>query len=112
MMARGSGSGNASGNVCNDPDCPVHGSLKVRGARFTGPVVSSKAKKTAIVRIDYTMYLHKYERYLRKHSRIPAHNPECIGAKTGDIVNIAETRRLSKTKSFVITDIAKQAVKA
>lgn len=101
-----------SGDACKDPNCPVHGSLKVRGARFTGSVVSSKAKKTAIVRIDYTMYLHKYERYLRKHSRIPAHNPECINARAGDIVDIAETRRLSKTKSFVITGIAKPAVGA
>ena len=99
----------AKEQACNDSHCPIHGSMKARGARFTGPVVSSKAKKTAIVRIDYTMYLHKYERYLRKHSRIPAHNPECINAKVGDIVDIAEARRISKTKSFVITGIAKPA---
>ena len=95
---------------CNDPRCPVHGKIKIRGARLAGLVVSSKAKKTAIVTIDYTMYVHKYERYLRKHSRIAVHNPECINAKPGDLVNIAETRRLSKTKSFVITDIAKAKV--
>ncbi len=92
---------------CNDPRCPIHGQLKTRGTRLSGLVVSSKAKKTAIVRIDYTLYLHKYERYLRKHSRIAAHNPECINAKAGDMVDLAETRRISKTKSFAITGIVK-----
>ncbi|MDE1873839.1 MAG: 30S ribosomal protein S17 [Candidatus Micrarchaeota archaeon] len=93
---------------CNDPRCPVHGQLKTRGSRLIGLVVSSKAKKTAIVKVDYTMYLYKYERYLRKHSRIAAHNPECIGARVGDTVSLAETRRLSKTKSFAITGVLKQ----
>lgn len=95
---------------CKDPKCPVHGQLKTRGARLSGVVVSSKAKKTAVVRIDYTMYLYKYERYLRKHSRVVAYNPECINAKAGDMVNIAETRRLSKTKSFAITGVVKPKV--
>ena len=45
---------------------------------------------------------------MRKRSRIPAHNPECINAKLGDTVNMQETRRLSKTKSFVITGIEKK----
>jgi small subunit ribosomal protein S17 len=72
-----------------------------------GIVVSSKAKKTVIVEIDYTRYIYKYERYLRKRSRIPAHNPDCIGAKEGNVVRIAETRRLSKTKSFVVTGIVR-----
>ena len=95
---------------CKDPKCPIHGSLKTRGARLSGIVVSDKGKKSAIIRVDYTIYTYKYERYLRKRSRIPAYNPECIDAKTGDLVNIAETRRLSKTKSFVVTGIVKPKV--
>ena len=76
--------------------------------QITGTVVSDKVKKNAIVNVDYTRYIYKYERYLRKRSRIPAHNPECINAKLGDTVNLQETRRLSKTKSFVITGIEKK----
>ena len=95
---------------CKDPKCPIHGSLKTRGARLTGLVVSDKGKKSAVIEVNYTIYTHKYERYLRKRSRIPAYNPECIGAKSGDLVNIAETRRLSKTKSFVVTDVVKPKV--
>jgi len=94
---------------CNDPNCAVHGSIKTRGLELTGTVVSSKAKKTAIVERDLTMYVHKYERYMRRKSRIAAHNPDCISAKPGDIVKIAETRKISKTKSFVITAVLKRA---
>ncbi len=96
--------------ACNDPRCAIHGSIKTRGMRLSGIVVSSKAKHTAIIRIDYTKYIYKYGRYLRKHSRIPAHNPECINAKEGSAVDIAETRRLSKTKSFVITKVVNNKV--
>ncbi len=87
--------------------CPIHGPLSTRGARLSGKVVSAKAKKTAIIEIDHTRYIYKYERYLRKRSRIPAYNPDCISAKEGNLVNIEETRRLSKTKSFVVTGILK-----
>ncbi|MGC8710093.1 MAG: 30S ribosomal protein S17 [Candidatus Micrarchaeia archaeon] len=94
---------------CNDPRCPIHGSIKVRGVELMGTVVSDKAKKTVIVEREYTRYMYKYERSLRKRSRIPAHNPDCINAKVGDIVRIGETRRMSKTKSFVVTAIVKKA---
>ena len=94
---------------CHDPKCPIHGSLKTRGAVLTGTVVSDKAAKTVVVEIGYTKYIYKYERYLRRKSRIHAYNPTCLSAKTGDIVKIAETRKLSKTKSFVVTDIVKRA---
>ncbi|MEM0147112.1 MAG: 30S ribosomal protein S17 [Candidatus Micrarchaeaceae archaeon] len=94
---------------CNDPKCPIHGTLRTHGAVITGTVVSSKATKTAIVEIAYTIYLHKYERYLRKKSRIPAYNPLCLSAKEGDTVKIAESRKLSKTKAFAVIDIVKRA---
>ncbi|MGI0100115.1 MAG: 30S ribosomal protein S17 [Candidatus Micrarchaeaceae archaeon] len=94
---------------CNDVKCPEHGMLKTRGNEIEGVVVSSKAKKTVIVEHSYTTFLYKYERSLRKTSRIPAYNPECIGAAEGDTVLISETRRLSKTKSFVVTKIIKRA---
>lgn len=93
---------------CKDPKCPVHGMLKTRGNEIDGVVVSDKARKTVIVEHAYTTFLHKYERSLRKTSRIAAYNPECINARTGDTVLISETRRLSKTKSFVVTKILKK----
>ncbi len=94
---------------CNDVKCPIHGQLKTHGMVLEGIVVSDKAKKTAVIERSYTIYLHKYERSLRRTSRIAAYSPECIGAKTGDTVRIAGTRRLSKMKSFVVTEIVKKA---
>ena len=44
----------------------------------------------------------KYQRYEKRRSKVHAHNPPCITAKVGDIVTIAECRRLSKTKSYVV----------
>jgi small subunit ribosomal protein S17 len=93
--------------ICNDKNCPFHGSLPVRGKILEGIVVSAKSSKTAIVRRDYLHYLPKYERYEKRHSRIPAHNPPCINAKEGDKVKIAECRPLSKTKHFVIIEVIK-----
>ncbi len=89
-------------NDCSSSKCPWHGHLKVRGRIFKGVVVSSKPADTAIVEWDYYHYIPKYERYERKRTKKAAHNPGCINAKPGDTVRIAECRRLSKTKSFVV----------
>ncbi|MEM3841415.1 MAG: 30S ribosomal protein S17 [Candidatus Micrarchaeaceae archaeon] len=89
---------------CNDKKCPIHGSVKTHPNSFYGVVVSDKADKTVIVEREYATYLKKYERSLRSNSRIPAHNPPCIGAKEGDRVRIVGTRRLSKTKSFAVVE--------
>lgn len=90
--------------VCEDPKCPFHGTLPVRGKVIEGVVVSSKAQKTAIVEQHYLHLIPKYERYERRHSRIAAYNPECIAAKEGDKVKIAECRPLSKIKHFVVVE--------
>ena len=94
-------------DVCKDKRCPFHGSLSLRGKVLDGIVVSTKAQKTAIVERNYLHYIPKYERYERRHSRIAAYNPECISAKEGDRVKIAECRPLSKTKSFVVVEVIK-----
>lgn len=96
-------------NECKDPKCPIHGGVKTRGNEIEGIVVSDKARKTVVIEHAYTTFLHKYERSLRKTSRVAAYNPECIGAKQGDKVLISGTRRLSKTKSFAVTKILQKA---
>ncbi|NJE42710.1 30S ribosomal protein S17 [Thermococcus sp. GR6] len=90
---------------CDDPHCPWHGNLKIHGRYFEGIVISDKPKRTVTVERQHYHYLKKYERYELRRSRIHAHNPPCINAKPGDKVLIAETRPLSKTKSFVVVGI-------
>ena len=92
---------------CNDPKCPIHGQISVRGNIFTGKVVSSKAQKTVTVERILTQFVPKYQRYKKTRSKIHAHNPECINAKEHDIVTIGETRKLSKTKAFVVMRVEK-----
>jgi small subunit ribosomal protein S17 len=90
---------------CKDPKCPIHGHLKTHGNEIDGVVVSDRAAKTVIVEHAYTTFLKKYERSLRKTSRIAAYSPLCLGVKSGDRVTISATRRLSKTKAFVVTKV-------
>ena len=90
--------------TCNDPNCPFHGTLSVRGHTLEGVVISAKMDKTIVVRRDYLNYVPKFRRYERRHSHIPAHNPPCINVKEGNLVKIAECRSISKTVSFVVVE--------
>lgn len=87
---------------CEDPDCPFHGALPVRGSKYEGPVVKDGMEKTVVIQQDYSFYVPKFRRYERRRSRLHAHNPPCIDAKIGDVVNVMECRPLSKTVSFVV----------
>ena len=88
--------------ACQDIRCPFHGKLTTRGRQFTGTVVSAKMRRTAVIEFERLNYLEKYERYEKRRTRLKAHNPDCIEAKDGDVVNIMECRPLSKTKNFVV----------
>lgn len=90
--------------VCDDPFCPYHGKLSVRGKILEGVVVSTKMQRSVVVQRDYLKYVEKYQRYERRRSKIHAHNPPCINAKEGDKVKIAECRPISKTISFVVIE--------
>lgn len=92
-------------SACNDPACPWHGHIKVRGLILEGTVIKSKMDKTVVVEREYTIYSRKYMRYERRRSRIHAHNPPCINAKEGDVVVIGETRPTSKTVSKVVLGV-------
>lgn len=87
---------------CNDPNCPWHGYLKVRGIAITGKVVSTAMQRTVVVEKERLHYLPKYERYEKRTSRYKAHLPECIDVKKNDIVTIMECRPISKTVHFVV----------
>ena len=94
---------------CNDVHCFRHGRLPTRGAVTDGIVVSDKGKRSVVVERDLVKYVFKYERYARTKSRIAAHNPDCIAAKVGDRVRIAECRKLSRTKAWTVTEVLQKA---
>ncbi|MFC6733357.1 MULTISPECIES: 30S ribosomal protein S17 [unclassified Haladaptatus] len=90
--------------TCADENCPFHGTLSVRGQLLEGKVASTDMDKTVIVEREYDVKVPKYDRYMKRRSRIPAHAPECLGLEVGDTVRIAETRPLSKTKAHVVVE--------
>src|SRR3989338_6367689 len=88
--------------------CPTHGTLSTRGMIFTGKVASCKTKNTAVVTIDYTRKVPKYERLEKRRSKIHVHVPNCVELKDGDTVRVSECRKLSKTKSHVVLEKVKE----
>jgi small subunit ribosomal protein S17 len=89
---------------CSDENCPFHGSLSVRGQVFQGEVASTDMEKTVVVEREYDVFVPKYDRYMKRRSRVAAHAPPCLDLAVGDTVRIAETRPLSKTKSHVVVE--------
>ena len=89
----------------NDKKCPFHGELRLHGRTFVGNVVRIRLQKNALVSFERRVLIPKYERYERRYTRIMCHNPLCLGVKENDKVKIMETRKLSKTKNFVIIEV-------
>ncbi|MFQ3293237.1 MAG: small subunit ribosomal protein S17 [Halobacteriales archaeon] len=90
--------------TCSDENCPFHGTLSVRGQTLVGEVASTDMEKTVIVEREYDVKVPKYDRYMKRRSRVPAHAPPCLDLSVGDTVRIAETRPLSKTKAHVVIE--------
>ena len=90
--------------------CPFYGELAVRGQVIEGLVASTDMDRTVIVEREYDVFVPKYDRYMKRRSRIPAHVPGVLEPlAVGDRVKIAECRPLSKTKSHVVVELVEQA---
>ncbi|WP_226007814.1 30S ribosomal protein S17 [Natrinema salinisoli] len=90
--------------------CPFYGELSVRGQILEGTVVSTDMDKTVVVEREYDVAVPKYDRHMKRRSRIPAHVPGVLEPlSVGDTVKIAETRPLSKTKSHVVVEVTQEA---
>ena len=66
-----------------------------------GRVVSDKSNKTVTVYVERKVRHPLYGKIIRKSTKIHAHD-ENNQYKIGDVVVIAESRPLSKTKSWVV----------
>lgn len=75
---------------------------------FVGSVISDKMKKTILVKIMRLAKHPKYNKIVKKYNKFKAHD-EKNEARLGDIVQIAETRPLSKDKHFRVVKILKKA---
>ena len=73
------------------------------GKVLKGVVVSDKMDKTRVVVVQRYVKHPKYQKYQIKNKRYKVHD-ENNTYKTGDIVMIAETRPISREKSFAIIE--------
>ncbi len=76
---------------------------------LVGKVVSDKRSKTITVLIERRTKHELYGKIVARTSKYHAHD-EHGDYKMGDIVEIAETRPISKTKSWVVTRLVQKAV--
>src|ERR1700756_2327736 len=68
---------------------------------LTGVVVSDKANKTVIVRVERRVMHPVYKKFIMRSKNYAAHDEE-NAFKTGDLVRIEESRPLSRTKHWVV----------
>ncbi len=76
---------------------------------LTGTVSSKSGSKSIRVTIDYKVKHPKYGKYVRKRMKLAVHD-EQNSCGVGDLVEIAECRPLSKTKSWRVVRVVQKAI--
>ncbi|HEY3374872.1 MAG TPA: 30S ribosomal protein S17 [Candidatus Aquicultor sp.] len=81
-----------------------------RGSRKTrvGKVVSDAMDKTVTVAVETTVRHRLYKKTIKRTTKFKAHD-ETNDAKLGDTVQITETRPLSKTKRWRVSEVLERA---
>jgi len=77
--------------------------------RVRGIVQSGKMDKTVSVSVERLIKHSQYEKYVRRNSILKAHDAQ-NHAKPGDLVEIEESRPLSKTKHWRLVRILRRAL--
>jgi small subunit ribosomal protein S17 len=89
------------------PKVAANGKVGRKRNEVVGEVVSDKMQKTISVKVFSLVRHAKYGKIMRQSSVFKAHD-EKNEAKQGDIVKIFETRPLSKTKRWTLTEIVQK----
>lgn len=76
---------------------------------LVGRVVSDKMEKTVTVLVESRVKHPVYGKVIVRSKKYHAHN-ETNEAKAGDLVEIVESRPISKTKSWVVSKLLEKAV--
>jgi small subunit ribosomal protein S17 len=76
---------------------------------LVGRVVSNKMDKTVTVRVERRVKHPVYGKYVVRTTKYHAHD-ETNQVNEGDLVEIAETRPISKTKAWTVKRVVQQAV--
>ncbi len=71
---------------------------------LTGKVVAAKTAKTIAVEIERVLKHARYGKYIRRTTRLLAHD-EAGEAREGDTVTIAQSRPISRRKSWRLVSV-------
>lgn len=82
--------------------------LRSKRKVFVGVVVSDKMDKTVVVAVDRLVRHPLYKKVVRRTSKFYAHD-ELNECRVGDIVEIMETRPISKLKRWRVVRIVQRA---
>ena len=74
----------------------------------TGTVVSNKMQKTITVAVERLVKHGRYGKYVRRTTKLMAHD-EAGECREGDVVDIAQSRRLSARKAWRLVRVVKRA---
>ena len=96
--------------ACKDRLCPKHGDrkLKMRGRTFQGEVIRVLPGRVTI-QFERMLKLPKYERYEKRKTKVHARLSDCMSGdvKIGDLIEISETRPISKMIHFIVSKVVK-----
>ena len=76
---------------------------------LVGRVVSDRMEKTVTVIVERRVKHAMYNKIIVRSSKYHAHNDD-NAAKVGDVVEIQESRPLSKSKTWVVTKLVQRAM--
>ena len=76
---------------------------------LTGLVSSKSGDKSIRVTIDYKVKHPKYNKYIRRRTRLAVHDERNL-CGVGDTVEITESRPYSKTKSWRVVQVTQKAI--
>jgi len=74
----------------------------------SGIVVSNKADKTVVVKVERKFQHPLYNRTVKQSKKFMAHD-ETNACQIGDVVKIVESRPLSKRKRWMVLEIVQKA---
>ena len=72
-------------------------------------VVSKSGDKSIKVQIDYKIKHPMYGKYIKRRTKLGVHDEKNM-AGIGDVVEIAECRPISKTKSWRLVKVLKKGI--
>lgn len=76
---------------------------------LTGVVVSDSGDKSVKIAIDYKIKHPRYGKYVKRRTKLGVHD-EHNKASVGDVVEVAQCRPISKTKSWRLVKVVEKAV--